>query len=301
MASRYAYFQGCAARQSCPELNQSTLMVAKRLGWELTTLDCGACTGARDLIEAQPEMAMVLNARNLAIAESHGLNTLMTVCSTCTITLREVNKRLKEDSANLDRANEQLEKIGLKYNATVEVRHFLWVLIADYGLNRLKDMVVRPLSDLSVAPYYGCHILRPSDVLGFDDPDNPRSLHDLIIALGGRPADFASKADCCGFHMMTIDENRAARHAGGLLLDARQQGADVMVTACPLCHISMDSWQPKSEKVMKKSIGMPVIHVAQLVGLALGFSARELGLERHIVRPSEIIANYKTHLESSRS
>jgi succinate dehydrogenase / fumarate reductase cytochrome b subunit len=117
-------------------------------------------------------------------------------------------------------------------------------------------------------------------------------LHNLILALGGRPADFASKADCCGFHMMTIDEDRAARHAAGLLIDAKQQGADVMVTACPLCHISMDSWQPKSERVMKQKIAMPVIHVAQLVGLAMGFSPRELGMERHIVRPSEIIGNY---------
>jgi succinate dehydrogenase / fumarate reductase cytochrome b subunit len=292
MGNRYAYFQGCAARQSCPELNQSTLLVAKRLGWELVTLECGACTGARDLIEAQPEMAMVLNARTLALAEAQGLDTVMTVCSTCTITLRQVNKILKENSAALERSNQELSRIGLRYNATVEVRHFLWVLIADYGLDRLKGQVKRPLSDLSVAPYYGCHILRPSDVLGFDDPDNPRSLHNLITALGGSPADFSSQADCCGFHMMTIDENRAARHAGGLLIDAQQQGADVMVTACPLCHISMDSWQPKSERVMKRKIGMPVIHVAQLVGLALGFSPRELGLEQHIIRPTEIIANY---------
>jgi succinate dehydrogenase / fumarate reductase cytochrome b subunit len=292
MPGQYAYFQGCAARQSCPELNQATLLVAKRLGWELFTLEKAACTGARDLIEAQHEMAMVVNARTLALAESRGFSTLMTVCSTCTITLRQVNKLLKEDKESLERSNQHLEKIGLRYNATVEVRHFLWVLIADYGLERLKEQVRRPLSDLSVAPYYGCHILRPADVLGFDDPHNPRSLHNLILALGGRPADFASKADCCGFHMMTIDEDRAARHAGGLLIDAKQQGADVMVTACPLCHISMDSWQPKSERVMKQKIAMPVIHVAQLVGLAMGFSPRELGMERHIVRPSEIIGNY---------
>jgi succinate dehydrogenase / fumarate reductase cytochrome b subunit len=292
MPGQYAYFQGCAARQSCPELNQATLLVAKRLGWELFTLEKAACTGARDLIEAQPEMAMVVNARTLALAESSGFSTLMTVCSTCTITLRQVNKLLKEDKESLERSNQHLEKIGLRYNATVEVRHFLWVLIADYGLERLKEQVRRPLSDLSVAPYYGCHILRPADVLGFDDPHNPRSLHNLILALGGRPADFASKADCCGFHMMTIDEDRAARHTAGLLIDAKQQGADVMVTACPLCHISMDSWQPKSELVMKQKIAMPVIHVAQLVGLAMGFSPRELGMERHIVRPSEIIGNY---------
>ena len=292
MPGQYAYFQGCAARQSCPELNQATLLVAKRLGWELFTLEKAACTGARDLIEARPEMAMVVNARTLALAESRGFSTLMTVCSTCTITLRQVNKLLKEDKESLERSNQHLEKIGLRYNATVEVRHFLWVLIADYGLERLKEQVRRPLSDLSVAPYYGCHILRPADVLGFDDPHNPRSLHNLILALGGRPADFASKADCCGFHMMTIDEDRAARHAAGLLIDAKQQWANVMVTACPLCHISMDSWQPKSERVMKQKIAMPVIHVAQLVGLAMGFSPRELGMERHIVRPSEIIGNY---------
>ena len=292
MAPRCAYFQGCAARQSCPELNQATLLVARRLGWELTPLENAACTGARDLIEAQPDMAIILNTRTLALAEAAGFNTLMTVCSTCTMTLRQVNKRLKEDRQTLDLANKQLESIGLRYNATVDVRHFLWVLCADYGLDRLREQVKRPLRDVSVAPYYGCHILRPSDVLGFDDPNNPRSLHDLIVALGGRPTDFSSQADCCGFHMMTIDENRAARHAGGLLIDAQQRGADVMVTACPLCHISMDAWQPKSERVMKRKIRMPVIHVPQLVGLALGYTPRELGLERHIVQPLVLIKKY---------
>jgi len=292
MPKRYAYFQGCSARQSCPELNQATLAVSKKLDWELITLESGACTGARDLIEAQPEMAIAINARTLALAESRGVDTLMTICSTCTITLRQVNKLLKEDAAAFERANRHLASIGLRYNATIEVRHFLWVLIADYGLDRLKQRVTRPLTDLSVAPYYGCHILRPSDVLGFDDPDNPTSLHNLILALGGRPVDFKSKADCCGFHMMTIDENRAARHAGGLLIDAKQQGADVMATACPLCHISMDSWQPKSERVLKQRISMPVIHVPQLVGLALGFSPKELGLERHIVRPAKVMNGF---------
>ncbi|MGB9069046.1 MAG: CoB--CoM heterodisulfide reductase iron-sulfur subunit B family protein [Candidatus Acidiferrales bacterium] len=292
MASRYAYFQGCAARQSCPELNQATLLVAKQLGWDLLTLESAACTGARDLIEAQPEMAIVVNARTLSLAESQGLDTLMTVCATCTITLRQVNKLLRDDPAVLEMANQRLGLIGLRYNGTVDVRHFLWILIADYGLDRLKEKVQRPLTDVSIAPYYGCHILRPSDVLGFDDPDNPRSLHNLILALGGRPADFSSQADCCGFHMMTIDEDRAARHAGGLLVDAQQQGAQVMVTACPLCHLSMDSWQPKSERAMKRKIGMPVLHVPQLVGLALGHNPRELGLERHIVRPTIVMEKY---------
>jgi succinate dehydrogenase / fumarate reductase, cytochrome b subunit len=292
MASRYAYFQGCAARQSCPELNQATLLVAKQLGWDLVTLESAACTGARDLIEAQPEMAIVVNARTLALAESQGLDTLMTVCATCTITLRQVNKQLRDDPAILEMANQRLGLIGLRYNGTVDVRHFLWILIADYGLERLKEKVQRPLTDVSIAPYYGCHILRPSDVLGFDDPDNPRSLHNLIVALGGRPADFSSQADCCGFHMMTIDEDRAARHAGGLLVDAQQQGAQIMVTACPLCHLSMDSWQPKSERAMKRKIGMPVLHVPQLVGLALGHNPRELGLERHIVRPTVVMEKY---------
>lgn len=290
---RYAYFQGCAARQSCPELNDATVLVAKHLGWDLVTLHKGACCGARDLIEGRPDIAIVVNARTLAMAEAAGVDTLMTVCSTCTITLRQVNKMLKETPEILETANQQLAKVGLEYKGGIEVRHFLWILIADYGLDRLRASVVRPLTDLAVAPYYGCHILRPSDVLGFEDPDNPRSLHDLILTLGGRPVDFAGKADCCGFHMMTIDERRAARHAGGLLVDAQQQGASVMVTACPLCHISMDSWQPKSEEVMQRRIGLPVLHVPQLVGLALGYDAHELGLQRHIIRPEELISGYR--------
>jgi succinate dehydrogenase / fumarate reductase cytochrome b subunit len=166
------------------------------------------------------------------------------------------------------------------------------VLIDDFGLHRLKDQVKRPLRDLSIAPFYGCHIVRPADVLGYDDPNDPRSMHDLIAALSGLPVDFDGKSKCCGFHMMTIDEDRAARHAGELLVDAKDQGADVMVTACPLCHLLMDSWQPKSERVLNRRIHMPVIHVSQMVGLSLGFSAREMGLNRHIIRPLDILNNY---------
>lgn len=290
---RYAYFQGCAARQSCPELDDAAQLVSKRLGWELITLERAACTGARDLIEAQPNVAIVVNARTLAMAEAHGVDTLMTVCSTCTVTLRQVNLALKSDPALMEMANEQLAAIGMHYSGSINVRHFLWVLLDDYGLDRLTATIERPLTDLSIAPYYGCHIVRPADVLGYDDPNDPRSLHDLIAALGGHPADFGSKTACCGFHMMTIDEDRAARHAGGLLVDAQDKGADVMVTACPLCHLSMDSWQPKSERVLQRRIQMPVVHVPQLVGLALGFGAREMGLERHIIRPDDILAHYK--------
>jgi succinate dehydrogenase / fumarate reductase cytochrome b subunit len=289
----YAYFQGCAARQSCPELDDAAVLVARHLGWSLTTLSEAACTGARDLIEARPDVAIVINARTLALAEAAGAETLMTVCSTCTVTLRQVNKMLKDSPETLETANRLLARVGLRYSGAIEVRHFLWILITDYGLDRLRAAVVRPLTDLAVAPYYGCHILRPSDVLGFEDPDNPRSLHDLILALGGRPADFAGNADCCGFHMMTIDERRAAQHAGNLLVDAQQQGAAVMVTACPLCHISMDSWQPKAEDVLHRKIGLPVLHVPQLVGLALGYDAQELGLQRHVIRPEDLIAGYR--------
>jgi succinate dehydrogenase / fumarate reductase cytochrome b subunit len=289
---RYAYFQGCAARQSCPELNEATLLVARKLGWELITLDKAACTGARDLIEAQPNIAIVVNARTLAMAEACGVETLMTVCSTCTITLRQVNKALRYDPALMAMANDQLSTIGMHYNGSIEVRHFLWVLLDDFGLTSLGEIVTRPLSNLSIAPFYGCHIVRPADMLGYDDPNDPSSLHKLIAALGGRPVDFESKAKCCGFHMMTIDEDRAARHAGGLLVDAKEQGADVVVTACPLCHLLMDSWQTKSEKVLNRKIQLPVIHVPQMVGLALGYSAHKLGLRRHIIQPKDILNTY---------
>ncbi|MBI2874037.1 MAG: CoB--CoM heterodisulfide reductase iron-sulfur subunit B family protein [Firmicutes bacterium] len=280
---KYAYYPGCVAEESCSELDQAMHLVAAKLSIDLVPLEEATCCGARDLSESEPEVGLALNARNLALAEAKGLNKMLTICNTCTLTLSEANLRLKTDGAAMAAANKALAEIGMSYRGTVNVTHFLWVLLQEYGLDNLKKRVVRPLNGLRVAPFYGCHILRPAESLGFESAEKPTSLAKVIEALGGRTVPFAGEKKCCGFHIVAVKESTSHRMAGRILSEAADEGADCMVTPCPLCHLSVDAWQGKAGKAVGRNFSLPVFHLPQLIGLALGLSASQLGLGRHLV------------------
>jgi len=140
-----------------------------------------------------------------------------------------------------------------------------------------------------VAPYYGCQLLRPSSVMGFEDPDQPQSLERLIVALGGEVADYEAKSRCCGFPILLAREAVALKESHVALSQARDAGADCMVTPCPLCHLAMDAYQRKAEAANGTEYNMPVLHLPQLVGLALGLSPKELGFGKHVVKPTSVV------------
>jgi succinate dehydrogenase / fumarate reductase cytochrome b subunit len=172
---------------------------------------------------------------------------------------------------------------GITYRGTAEVKHLLWVLVQDVGLSTLRQAVKRSLAGLRVAPFYGCYILRPSRDLGFDDPNNPTSLEELIVALGGERIDYASRIKCCGFPLALENEPMALAMSGNATAEAKREGADCMVTPCPLCHMSLDIYQERAGQQRGERFDMPVFHLPQLVGLALGLSEQDLGLPRHMV------------------
>ena len=174
--------------------------------------------------------------------------------------------------------------------ATVQVKHLLCVLVADYGLERLAAQVTNPLTGLRVAAFYGCHLLRPPDETGFDDPDHPTSFDDVITALGATPVDYAGKTRCCGFHILATQEDTATAMAVRRLEEAADAGADLMVTASPLCHLALDAYQPRARRVQDVPGKMPVVHLAQLVGLACGISPGALQLNRNVVSPQRALA-----------
>ncbi|MBI5810264.1 MAG: CoB--CoM heterodisulfide reductase iron-sulfur subunit B family protein, partial [Deltaproteobacteria bacterium] len=245
------------------------------------------CCGAGLLTDYDYDLSIALNARIFAEAETMGMD-IMTICSTCLMVMSTANRDLKNDPRLLERTNAVLLKAGLRYSGNVKVEQLLWVLAEDYGLSNLGKRVVKPLSWLRVAPFYGCHSLRPSDAMGFDDPEKPGSLEAVIRALGAEAVDYRGKTKCCGFQIDLVAEDTATRMTGVRLLDAKGRGAGCMVTPCPFCHINLDNYQGLAEKQVKQKLQMPVFHLAQLVGLALGLSAGELGLSRHIVSPENI-------------
>lgn len=279
---RYAYYPGCVAQGGTPELLQSMRLVGERLGLTLEHLKEAACTGAGVLQERDLELGDTLNARTFAMAEKRGLP-LMTICSTCQGVMSQANYRLQKDPEYREFINKYLRPEGLEYQGTTEVKHFMWILVEEYGLDRLKSLVKRPLVGLALAQFYGCYVLRPSEQLGYDTyPERNTYLEKIISALGATPVDNEGKTRCCGFPILTMNRDNSLRMAGKHLIEAKDMGADAMVTPCPLCHLNLDGQQPEAAKLYKRQINLPVIHLSQLVGLALGIAPRELGLNKHL-------------------
>lgn len=287
---RYAYWPGCVAKGGCPELYQSMAKVADLLGIELVELHEASCTGFGVLSEQNPELADTLNCRTFAMAERLGLP-LMNICSTCQGVMSMANHRAKNDPQYLARINETLAEEDLRYSGDLEIKNFLWVLVEDVGLDTIRSRVARPLAGLRAAPFYGCYILRPSQVLGIDhDQRRDTYLEQVIEAVGAEPVDFYGKTKCCGFPIVTMNRTNSLSMAGDHLLEAKEKGADVMVTPCPLCHLNLDGQQPAAASIKKQKIGLPVLHLPQLLGLALGIPPQELRLNRHVVDAMGVVS-----------
>lgn len=286
---KYALFTGCTAKNSTPELMKSTEAVAKKLGIKLIELKEASCCGASHLQDFDEFLSLVLNARNICYAEKLGLD-LVTICNTCNLNLLIADQKLKADADLRRRVNEKLAEVGLEYKGTSRVRHFLYVLIEDFGMEKLTSYVEKPLDDFNIAPFYGCHNIRPAATQnaanGKEDPYNPSSLERVIEAIGGKAVEYASKNKCCGFHADLQAPKTSTMLTANALVDAMDNNADMIVTPCPLCHLNMDIKQKASSKAIGRDIHLPILHLPQVIGLALGLSADELGLKHNIVEPA---------------
>jgi succinate dehydrogenase / fumarate reductase cytochrome b subunit len=289
----FAYYPGCSARSTCAELNEAMHEVAGRLGLALTQLESATCTGARELRAIDPAGFHTLNVRILALAEREDLP-LMTVCNTCTLNLLDAHAAFIEDPALADEINGRLAAEGLRYSGRTRISHFLWVLYEDIGVDRLRGMVKRPLTGLSVAAFYGCHITRPPMRYGFVDSRNNAALENLAEILGCRPIDYSGRTECCGFHTAAHDERVAIKLTGQHIKSAKVNGAAAMVTPCPLCHTVLDGFQREIERDMGEALDVPVLHLPQLVGLALGLTPAQLRLDRHVASTRAIAAALAT-------
>ena len=289
MARKFAYYPGCVAEFSSKELNATTKALAPLIDVELIPMPAATCCGAGDIAEAKPNLYLTLNVRILSQAEEMG-HDIMTICNVCTLNLRRANKMVKEDARILEQVNAELLKAGARpYHGTVEVTHMLWYLSTEEGLSILERQGPRGLNGLKVAPYYGCQLLRPSSVMGFEDPDKPQSLERLITALGGEVAEYDGKSKCCGFPIILAREAVALKESHVSLSGARDAGADCMVTPCPLCHLAMDAYQRKAEALNDTTYNMPVLHLPQLVGLALGMSNDTMQFKKHMVSVDRVL------------
>ena len=285
MKTSYAYYPGCLASLSQKELDTSTRAIAEKLGMQLVEIPGFTCCGAGDVHEARPEYYLHLNARILGQAEQLEQDTILTICNVCTLNLRQANRKLQDDPDLRERVNANLREVGAaSYSGGVDVRHLLWEIAEGEGYERLKQIAAKPLRGIRIAPFYGCQILRPSKLLGFEDPDRPQSLERVIEACGAEPVDYPSKIKCCGFPIVLAREEVALGELIQPLEEAKAAGADAMVTPCPLCHLSLDAWQGKASREADIRFDLPILHLAQLVGAAAGLEYDELQFKRHLVR-----------------
>jgi succinate dehydrogenase / fumarate reductase cytochrome b subunit len=288
---KVAYWPGCVSRGFTPELHGAMAKIAPLLDLELVELDRASCCGAGVIAEHNQELADTLNARTFALAQQvESAALMMNICSTCQGAQTECQERLDANADYREHVNRTLSDDGLQYEKGLTNKNLLWLLVEDMGLDELRSRVTRPLTDLRVGPFYGCYIVRPTDRLGIDR-NHPRDmyLHQVIDALGGTVIEYAGQYKCCGFPIITMNKEVSLKQAGRHLGDAVDAEADCLVTPCPLCHLNLDLQQPLAERVVGRTLNMPVLHLPQLIGLALGLEPNELGMQRHVVKPATVI------------
>jgi len=266
--NRYALFLGCTTPTQVIQYELSSRWVCKHLGIDLVDIEDFVCCGINQINLSQ-EAGLLLAAMNLALAEAKGLD-ILTLCAACTGALAEAVERLKNQETR-DRVNSKLQKIGLEYKGRTQVKHISRVLYEDVGIDRIKGKIKRDLSKLRVAPHYGCHYLKPESAFeGFDDPDNPKTLHQLISATGAFPVQYETLNLCCGGKSFPISKEIAFSLVQKKLDNIMDKGIDCMVLQCQTCYLMYSDQQEEVNRQFKKQYNIPVLLYPQLLGLALG-------------------------------
>ncbi len=289
---KYSYFAGCVTplRENAYEL--SARKVLSKLGIELEELQGASCCGY--FLDAIDHLsASALAARNLCLSEEKTLD-MLTLCPTCAGFFIKTKKELSEDPNSHSKVNDILSKVNKKLKNSQKTKHLVRVLIEDVGLEKIRETVVHPLSQLKVAPHYGCHIMRPSTEIQFDNPEDPKLLDSLIETTGAKIVDYIEKRQCCGAPVMGVDQKMSLNIARTKLRNIKDSVADAIVTICPFCHTQFDLNQSRINEEFGEDFNIPVLHITQLIGLAEGFRPDELGLMENRVMVEELLAKLQS-------
>lgn len=279
MQKEFAFFPGCVLSQAAKESKMSLEAIAPILGWKLNEIKGWSCCGASQAQCVDPIATLVANARNIALAEGMKMP-MLTTCSTCMLTLSKAKNTLERGAKN--RINTFLAQGNMKYEGSVEITSLLWELYLD--INSLKYKVIKPLSNLKVALFYGCHSLRTEKDLGKKESStNPKSFETVVGVLGAKVVPFEKRLDCCGFHASYPAEKSVKKMSSQIVNNASENQADCVVTPCPLCQMQLDIYQERFQDYTNSKARLPIIHLSQLVGLALGLSKEKVGLDCNII------------------
>jgi len=291
--NKYALFLGCTTPTQVIQYELSSRWISKHLGIELVDMDDFVCCGINQVNLSQ-EAGLLLAAMNLAYAELEELD-ILTLCAACTGALAEAVERLK-DQETRDRVNRKLQTVGLEYNGKTQVKHISRVLYEDVGIDRIKREITRDLSKLRVAPHYGCHYLKPATAFGgFDDPDNPKTLHQLISATGALPVQYETFSLCCGGKSFPISKEPAFSLVQKKLDNIMNKQIDCLVVQCQTCYLMYSDQQKVLNEQFRKQYNIPVLLYPQLLGMALGGDPKnDLGLDLNAISLDNLLAKMGT-------
>jgi len=280
--SSFNLYAGCTIRARLPHVEKSVRLVFEEFGIQFSELEGATCcpepVGMRGIDQ---ETWLTLAARNLALARHNSLP-VMTLCSGCYNTFQEAQHILAEKSLR-EKVNHNLKKLGSQYSPGLAVEHFARFMFEKIGPDKLSSRVTDSWKGLPVAFHYGCHFLRPSHVIGFDDPENPTKLEQLVSVLGAEVVDYPRKMLCCGFPSQTTDTDLSLRLAYEKLKLMKAYRARAVIVVCPSCYLQFDLMQRPIERKFDVSLQLPVFYLTEFIGLAMGLAPSDLGLKYHSV------------------
>jgi heterodisulfide reductase subunit B len=289
---RYLYYPGCSLEGTAREYNTATRALMHAMGHELDDIEDWTCCGASAAEGASTLLALALPAHNLALAERQaGAEDILVPCSACYLNLKRAAVEIRTRDGLLQRLNDLLSDEQLHLKGSLRVRHLLDVLATDIGPQRLAAKVVRPLTGLVVAPYYGCQCLRP--YADFDDPERPTSMEPLIRAVGAQPLDWNMGAKCCGASHMNTKPEIGQALSGAILAAAR--GADAVVTVCPMCQMNLEAYQQRISRQQGSDLSISILYLPQLLGLAVGLSEEGVQLNLNLAMESDFRTKLAGH------
>jgi heterodisulfide reductase subunit B len=282
---KYGYYPGCSLERNARSYHVSTMAVAEKLDLEFQELEDWNCCGATEYFALNQVPAYALVSRNLALAaQQNDTEKLVAPCSACYINLLKTDHSLEESQPLRKKIDQALEAGGMSYQpGSVDVKHLLEIIVKDVGYDKIEEQIQKPLYNLRIAPYYGCMVPRPASMASFDDPEHPMSMDVLFEKLGAVVVDFPLKAQCCGGHMTQISEETALEMIRHLVKNADDYGADMIATLCPMCQLNLDAYQDAVNARYGTDYNIPVVYFTQLIGLAFGIPANQLGFGKEIV------------------
>jgi heterodisulfide reductase subunit B len=284
---KYAYYPGCSLEVNSAAYDVSVRAVADLLGIKLMELDDWNCCGATEYFSQDELTACAVIARNLALVDSQ-FDQLVAPCAACYLNLAKVDNLMAEHADMNRQVNECLAAGGLKYKpGSVRVRHILDVIYSDIGEAAIRDKVVKPLSGLKIAPYYGCQVVRP--IKGVDNTEYPMKMDELFTWLGADVVDYPAKAHCCGGHMTQISDAQSFELIRRLLQNAEDNGADMILCMCPMCQLNLDAYQGRVNNYFNLNFKIPIVFFTQLVGIAFGIDPKSLGFGKELVAATPVL------------